>query len=110
MILSLPLYYLGYWFWGTLLALPALIIYLGEQSSRCLSKVSMMGDLSYGVYVFAFPVQQTIFHFFGLSLPFAISLSIVLLVTYTLAYFSWHLVELPAMNLKRFLYPRIATI
>jgi peptidoglycan/LPS O-acetylase OafA/YrhL len=109
-ILSLPLIYFGYWFFGTLIALPPFIIYLGEQSNRYLCKISMMGDLSYGVYVFAFPVQQTLFHFFGLSLPFSISLSIVLLVTFTIAYFSWHFVELPSMNLKRYLYPRIATI
>lgn len=65
-----------------------------------LRKWERPGDFSYGVYIFAWPVQQLV-AYFGINdwgwLPYH---AIVVVVVHILAYGSWHLVEKPAMSLK----------
>jgi peptidoglycan/LPS O-acetylase OafA/YrhL len=57
-------------------------------------------DLSYGVYIYAFPVQQTL-SLYGLNnLKFPVYCLVVLLITLLLALLSYTLVERPAMKLK----------
>ncbi len=60
-----------------------------------------LGDLSYGVYIFAFPVQQLV-AFWGKAAHWAFGtyLGISLLLTMGLAYLSWHWVEKPALRFK----------
>ena len=60
-----------------------------------------LGDLSYGVYIFAFPVQQIVVHWgkeFGLN--FLISFGLSLMGTMVLAYASWHIVEKKSLRFK----------
>ncbi len=62
------------------------------------------GDISYGIYLYAFPVQQTLMFYFGLTyLPLMFWTAVVAL---PLGYCSWHLVEKRAMHaLNRYLKP-----
>ena len=57
-------------------------------------------DLSYGTYLYAWPVKLLIFHFVGSDMNpdvlFIIALPLVLLV----AMFSWYIVEKPCLSLK----------
>jgi len=62
-------------------------------------KVTARGDISYGTYLYAFPVQQIMFGLVGPS-PWLISVA-ALPVTLFLAVFSWNLIEQPAMKLKK---------
>lgn len=58
-----------------------------------------IGDYSYGLYIYSFPIQQTIVHFdkkIGVLQLFALSFGLTLI----LAVLSWHLLERPALNLK----------
>ncbi len=56
------------------------------------------GDMSYGVYIMAFPVQQLGVHGARtLNWSFTVSLVFSIAVTLVLAYLSWHLVEKPAL-------------
>ncbi|MGH8122438.1 MAG: acyltransferase family protein, partial [Rudaea sp.] len=59
------------------------------------------GDYSYGLYLWGFPVEQMVAHWFGQPtrplLIFVISLPLTLLC----AMMSWHLVEKPALRFKR---------
>jgi len=60
-----------------------------------------LGDLSYGMYIFAFPVQQTVVSMgrsHGWSFEVYLALSFAL--TALLAWISWHLVEKKALRLK----------
>ena len=58
-------------------------------------------DVSYGVYVYAFPVQQLATRYcLAHGLGWAVALGISLVVTVTLAALSWRLIERPALNLK----------
>ena len=58
------------------------------------------GDFSYGLYIYAFPVQQTIVHFTQTRAPsklFALSF----VITLFFAYLSWHFVEKHFIHLKK---------
>lgn len=60
-----------------------------------------LGDLSYGVYIFAFPVQQVVVNWGGdVGLISFVLFGISLLGTMALAYTSWHLVEKRALCFK----------
>jgi peptidoglycan/LPS O-acetylase OafA/YrhL len=101
LLFSVLLILFEFYYLGLLVGLPPLIIYIGLQSFKYINKINRIGDLSYGVYLFAFPIQQTIFYFFGLKLTFNSSFLLVIVLTYLLAYFSWHFIELPVLRLKK---------
>ena len=60
-----------------------------------------LGDLSYGMYIFAFPVQQFIVEM-GRSRDWAFSthLTLSFFLTSVLAYVSWHVIEKRALRFK----------
>ncbi|WP_028748162.1 acyltransferase family protein [Rhizobium mesoamericanum] len=58
------------------------------------------GDYSYGIYLYAFPVQQAVAHLFPQHREWYISIALALPVTIVLATFSWHAVEKHALKLK----------
>jgi len=64
------------------------------------SRVRRYGDFSYGVYIYAFPVQQLVVWRFGAQLSNAANLALVLGTTIVLSAASWHWIEKPALKLK----------
>ncbi len=58
-------------------------------------------DLSYGIYLYAYPVEQGIRATLGSSATPAITIALALPVTALLASFSWRFVERPALSAKR---------
>jgi peptidoglycan/LPS O-acetylase OafA/YrhL len=58
-----------------------------------------LGDYSYGAYIYAFPIQQSLVHFFTFS-PLSLALT-ASAVTISVAVASWHFVELPCSRLLR---------
>jgi peptidoglycan/LPS O-acetylase OafA/YrhL len=60
------------------------------------------GDYSYGIYLYGFPIQQTLVHLFPV---FRESWPLLFLVgaplTFAFAAFSWHFIEKPTLALKR---------
>lgn len=58
------------------------------------------GDLSYGIYIFAWPTM-TLAAFYGLqNSGWFVYHLVIVVVVHALAFMSWHLVEAPAMSLK----------
>ncbi|MFC7580144.1 acyltransferase family protein [Schaalia naturae] len=58
------------------------------------------GDLSYGIYIYAWPLM-TFSAFFGLQTKGWLVYHLVIVVgVHVLAYLSWHLIEKPSMELK----------
>ncbi|MDR2325127.1 MAG: acyltransferase [Acidovorax sp.] len=90
---------LGHPFVGLWLALPYMVIAFGTASTPVLRRFGRFGDLSYGIYIYAFPVQQTIIWWLGPQ-PFAVLLSVSIVIVVAMAYASWHLIESPALRLK----------
>jgi peptidoglycan/LPS O-acetylase OafA/YrhL len=83
------------------LSVPYLVIYAAYEAPRGLRRLTRPGDVSYGLYLLAFPVAQTILHVTGgdgLAPPAL--LAITFPVTYLLALLSWRMVEQPALALK----------
>ncbi len=77
-------------------SLPFAVILIARYG-RC--DLRRFGDYSYGIYLFAFPVQQTVVHY----LPDVGPIQLALLAgaaTFACAFLSWHLVEKHALALK----------
>ncbi|MCV6597970.1 MAG: acyltransferase [Mangrovicoccus sp.] len=64
-----------------------------------LRRYNRLGDYSYGVYIYGFPMQGLVMWLFGPQTPLANILT-ALPPTLALAVLSWHLVEKPALALK----------
>ena len=85
-----------------LLFLPAVLISIGTSSWPVLSQAGRFGDVSYGVYLYAFPIQQSVYALWP-GLSFSTSLLVVTMLTLIAGWLSWRLVEAPALRLKRYL-------
>ncbi|WP_312143910.1 MULTISPECIES: acyltransferase family protein [Stutzerimonas stutzeri subgroup] len=90
------------------LTLPYLTLYLAQLRIPRLSGFGKAGDFSYGLYIFSFPVQQLLMHWTDGQLPLIPFMLLGFAASLALAVLSWHLVESPALRLKRYL-PRAAS-
>jgi len=81
------------------ITLPLFIIVFGLMSVPYINNLkSKIGDISYGVYLYAFPVQQTVMYYFKLS---TIELMVTsMFISYLLGWFSWHFIEKKALAYK----------
>lgn len=80
--------------------LPLALNAFGESSTHFLSGFGKHGDASYGLYIYAFPIQQITLELLGRQGMFAEKLILVLIVTYTISLLSWKYIEEPALRLK----------
>ena len=62
--------------------------------------VARFGDLSYGIYIYGWPVEQGVVWLLGGRAAWWQVFLLALPATATLAFLSWHLVERPALRLK----------
>jgi peptidoglycan/LPS O-acetylase OafA/YrhL len=82
------------------LTVPYLVAFLAYETPRALERLVRPGDLSYGIYLWAFPVQQMVLLSWGTSLAPGGLVLLAGVVTYGIAFGSWHLVEKPSLQLK----------
>lgn len=82
------------------LTLPYIMLYIGLLKTSAFNIFSKYGDFSYGLYIYAFPVQQTIVHLSKNNISVAGLFLSAFLVTLFLAICSWNLIEKPFMKLK----------
>ena len=81
--------------------LPFLVIYVGKQTSKLATWVhSAIGDPSYGIYLYAFPLQQLLIYWYRPS-------TLVLFIASTIGafvfgYLSWIFIEKKALALKQY--------
>lgn len=82
------------------IALPYVILWLGLQRWPVVGAWGRFGDPSYGMYLYAFPIQQTLAHVTNGT----IALPVMILATGALSagagYLSWMLVERPALRYR----------
>jgi len=80
--------------------IPIIVILSGIDSIPWInSAINKLGDISYGVYIYAFPVQQTIVFFFRPTVMELMLWSII--ISLILGFLSWHGVEKRALLLKK---------
>jgi peptidoglycan/LPS O-acetylase OafA/YrhL len=63
------------------------------------SLVNKVGDCSYGVYIYAFPVQQLVLLKFP-GIAYSTYLVVTVVITLILGYGSWHLIEKRVLKFK----------
>lgn len=94
----------------SLLALTYLVIYLGTRKIY-LPRILQSGDYSYGVYLFGFPIQQTLVYFLPAEYQHGwVILLFGLPLTVVFAMLSWKLVEKPALRLKNLIRRDAASV
>jgi peptidoglycan/LPS O-acetylase OafA/YrhL len=80
-----------------------LTVYLGLTNFR---RVSFLrhADLSYGIFLYGYVVQQTVAHMLPWSRHWYLNFAIALPLTVLVAAVSWHFIERPALGLRSYLY------
>lgn len=82
-----------------ILTIAYILFYLAYIPAGYIRKYNQVGDYSYGVYIYAFPVQQSVAAFIpGVSVLTMILISAF--VTLLFAIISWHILEKRALGLK----------
>ncbi|WP_240975758.1 acyltransferase family protein [Paraburkholderia aromaticivorans] len=85
---------------GLYLVLPYAILSASLCKPALLRSAGRFGDFSYGVYIYGFPIQQTVsFYFHTQGQPF-LNFGLSVVPTLALAALSWHFVEKPFLTLK----------
>ncbi len=81
---------------GLTLTLPTLGSYclfgFARMPVRYLKDCAKKGDFSYGIYLYGFPIQQTLIYYYGGWNPATLFLA-ALVLAFGFGIFSWHLVE-----------------
>ncbi len=98
LVLSLANKVTGQLFWPV--GFPYVMIALGRHTTVPFPNFGRRGDFSYGLYLFAFPVQQLLVQALGVGVhPFAL-FAAAMVLTMPLAVFSWYAIEKPFLRLK----------
>jgi peptidoglycan/LPS O-acetylase OafA/YrhL len=89
-----------YFFIFFIFTFPYIILFIAHYPIPKLNKLGRFGDFSYGLYIFAWPIQQTILVFIN---DIAIGMYIILcyIFTFPVAYISWHFIESKALSHKK---------
>ena len=82
------------------LCIPITVLAVGTSSWPGLRRAGRLGDPSYGLYLWAFPIQQLIVHFTYPRWSYGASLVLAVTLTMVAAFASWYLIEKPALRWK----------
>ncbi|HYI81791.1 MAG TPA: hypothetical protein VEX11_01120, partial [Acetobacteraceae bacterium] len=78
-----------------------LVVYLAVAPAVRLPNLARRGDLSYGIFILAWPIQQTAALLLGPAATWYWNIVLSLPVVLALAWLSWRFVEEPALRLRR---------
>ena len=76
------------------------LFYLAFGRRPRLAALSRRADLSYGIYLYAWPIQVLLVLYWGQALTPYTLMPLALALTTAFAWLSWHLVEAPCLRLK----------
>jgi len=85
-----------------LLTLPYLVLYLSAIPSKFMKLFNKYGDFSYGIYIYAFPIQQLYIHLLYGSLNITIFFLLSFFTALICAILSWNFIEKPALKFKKY--------
>ena len=88
------------WFLASVIPLAYCIAWGGLQNPAKIWVIKK-GDYSYSVYLYGGPIQQLVWQYSETGREFGWNLLISAIVTLPFAIFSWHVVEKPALRLKK---------
>lgn len=81
-----------------ILALPYAALAVALRSWPVLRRAGRFGDASYGIYLWSFPVQQTVVHVLGTAGGGWANVAVALPVSVILGLLSWHMLEKHALH------------
>lgn len=84
-----------------LVCIPYLVLYAARLPVPYLNNFGRSGDFSYGIYIYHYPVQQVLIQATGNALLLPALCGLSFLVTFALAFLSWHVIEKRALAAKR---------
>lgn len=99
----------AYFFEGFVLAWTYLIFYLGFSTHSFFDRYNQLGDYSYGVYIYAFPVQEMLAYLFKGIVP-VVMMALTFPVALITAVLSWHLLEKPCMSMRHTLAAHLSAL
>ena len=76
------------------------VIYLSTRRGLVLRRITALGDPSYGIYIYAYPIQQLFAHL-RLARNEWVLFAEATVVSVVVGYLSWHLVEKRALEFAR---------
>jgi peptidoglycan/LPS O-acetylase OafA/YrhL len=88
------IFYIGY-----CLSIAYILFFIAYIPSGHIRKYNLLGDYSYGIYIYAFPVQQSTAALIPGVSPFFMAL-IATPITILFSVLSWHIIEKRALGLK----------
>lgn len=95
---------LTWWLFGRPVLLPQwlgyIVLYGVYQPGLVVGRWSEGADYSYGLYIYAYPVQQTLIWATGMTSP-VLHIAASFAITLMFAMLSWHFIEQPALRLKQ---------
>jgi peptidoglycan/LPS O-acetylase OafA/YrhL len=99
-VLALLLCALNRGYAAVYMLMPFLVIWFGCSSTPVLRRFGRYGDYSYGIYIYAYLVQQALIFQIGIGHPIWMGLLASAGCTLVCAVLSWHFIEKPALTLK----------
>lgn len=84
-------------------------LWFGMTDIPVARKYNRVGDYSYGIYVYAFPIQQTIVAFLGSVSPLGL-MALSMPASIALAFLSWTFVERPSLNHRHVLFSKLRRV
>jgi peptidoglycan/LPS O-acetylase OafA/YrhL len=82
-----------------ILTLPYIVLAFGTAAAPCGGALTRSGDYSYGLYLYAFPIQQALI-MAGVPGGALGNFALATLLAGGCAILSWHLIERPALRAK----------
>lgn len=73
------------------IVLPILILIIALEPLLIISSFGKIGDPSYGIYIYGFPIQQTLIYYFRMNTLWLIITSVI--ISIFCGYISWHMIE-----------------
>jgi peptidoglycan/LPS O-acetylase OafA/YrhL len=99
-ILALLFISIQFGFFKSWLALIGTILIIELGKSKNIINLEKIGDFSYGLYIYSFPIQQTVAQFLP-EISWYVNFVISLTLTFAISAFSWHFVEKKALRYKK---------
>jgi peptidoglycan/LPS O-acetylase OafA/YrhL len=80
---------------------PYILFYLAFTPLSAARQFGRYGDFSYGLYLYAWPMQQLLVLFCGVALGVLPLTLLTMVIALLFAFVSWHLIEKPALRWKK---------
>ena len=81
------------------LVFPIVVLLIGFIPLPFICTFGKFGDMSYGIYIYSFPIQQTLMYYYKMNTYSLLIYSVLLSICF--GYVSWHLIEKRALKYKR---------